>query len=151
MPPLPEPIPELPELSNSPVSNSYITPPVGAGEPSWQTQSVLVTAIHVLTTEASALSHLAHLYKTNPVAQSGFIQAVDAIARTVHEGGKLVICGVGKSGKIGKKLVATMNSLGIMTVFLHPIEALHGDLGVIRPVSMPLFFFFFPSLLTGHQ
>src|SRR5205809_6420360 len=86
MPPLPERILELPNLSNGAVSNSCITPPVGAGEPSWQTQSVLVTAIHVLTTEASALSHLAHLYKTDPVAQSGFTQAVDAIAGPLQHG-----------------------------------------------------------------
>ena len=59
-----------------------------------------------------------------------------------------MICGVGKSGKIGEKLVATMNSLGIMTVFLHPIEALHGDLGVIRRVGILVFCFF---LLPGRQ
>jgi D-arabinose 5-phosphate isomerase GutQ len=50
------------------------------------------------------------------------------------DGGKLIVSGVGKSGKVAEKLVATMNSLGIFTVYLHPIEALHGDLGIIRPV-----------------
>lgn len=45
--------------------------------------------------------------------------------------GKLVWCGVGKSGLIGRKLHATALSLGLKSVFLHPIEALHGDLGCV--------------------
>lgn len=45
--------------------------------------------------------------------------------------GKLVWCGVGKSGLIGRKLHATSLSLGIKSAFLHPIEALHGDLGMV--------------------
>lgn len=44
---------------------------------------------------------------------------------------KLVISGVGKSGIIGKKIVATFTSIGITSVFLHPLEALHGDLGIV--------------------
>jgi hypothetical protein len=63
---------------------------------------------------------------------------VDLIAHTVREAGKLVVCGVGKSGKIGRKIEATMNSLGIYSAFLHPTEALHGDLGLVRPVSQHL-------------
>lgn len=42
-----------------------------------------------------------------------------------------MICGVGKSGHIAKKLVATMNSLAIHSTYLHPTEALHGDLGKV--------------------
>lgn len=45
--------------------------------------------------------------------------------------GKLVWCGVGKSGLIGRKLHATCLSLGLKSAFLHPIEALHGDLGIV--------------------
>jgi D-arabinose 5-phosphate isomerase GutQ len=44
-----------------------------------------------------------------------------------------VVVGVGKSGHIGRKLVATFNSLGVHAAFLHPTEALHGDLGQIGP------------------
>lgn len=44
---------------------------------------------------------------------------------------KLVISGVGKSGIIGKKIGATFTSLGVTSVFLHPLEALHGDLGIV--------------------
>jgi D-arabinose 5-phosphate isomerase GutQ len=90
----------------------------------------LSSAVHVLGTEATALSCLTRLYETDPVARGGFNSAVEAI--TSHgDRGKLVICGVGKSGHIAKKLVATMNSLKIHATYLHPTEALHGDLGKV--------------------
>ena len=91
----------------------------------------LSNAVHVLGTEATALSCLTRLYETDPIARSGFNSAVSAITRFKGDKGKLVICGVGKSGHIAKKLVATMNSLKIHATFLHPTEALHGDLGKV--------------------
>lgn len=99
--------------------------------------SAVATALHVMSTERAALTHLEHLYQTDARAQQDLARAVDLIARTVRESGKLVVCGVGKSGKIGRKIEATMNSLGIYSAFLHPTEALHGDLGLVRPVSHP--------------
>lgn len=45
--------------------------------------------------------------------------------------GKVIVSGLGKSGHIGMKIAATMNSLGIPSIFLHANEALHGDLGVV--------------------
>lgn len=97
----------------------------------------LSTALHVITTERDALTHLEYLYRTNELAAKNLSRAVSQLVHTIHRGGKLVVCGVGKSGKIGRKLEATMNSMGIHSVFLHPTEALHGDLGVIRPVRSP--------------
>ena len=47
----------------------------------------------------------------------------------ISSGGDLVFCGVGKSGHIGLKLSSTFSSLGLRSFFLHPTEALHGDLG----------------------
>lgn len=91
----------------------------------------LATAVHVLGTEATALSHLTRLYESDPSARQGFNDAVEAITRFRGDKGKLVICGVGKSGHIAKKLVATMNSLKIESIYLHPTEALHGDLGTV--------------------
>ncbi|KAL4795080.1 hypothetical protein BDV19DRAFT_389483 [Aspergillus venezuelensis] len=91
------------------------------------------TAIHVISTERAALAHLERLYQADQLAQEHLSRAVDQIARTIRDGGKLIFCGVGKSGKIAQKLEATMNSLGIYSTFLHPTEALHGDLGMIRP------------------
>ncbi|KAH8168063.1 hypothetical protein CIB48_g188 [Xylaria polymorpha] len=101
-------------------------------------------AIHVLNTEATALRSLTQLYKTDATAAEGFNAAVDAIARQCGgaAGGKLVVTGVGKSGHIGKKLVATFNSLGLPSTFLHPTEALHGDLGKVGARDAVLFITF---------
>ncbi len=57
-----------------------------------------------------------------------FLDAVDLILAT---SGKLIIAGVGKSGLIGAKMAATFASTGTPSFFLHPTEALHGDLGMI--------------------
>lgn len=109
-----------------------VTPPATEADP--EVERILVTAVNVLSTEATALSYLSRLYATNPTARSGFVRAVEAITTTNLNEGKTIIIGVGKSGKIGKKLVATMNSLGLSASFMHPIEALHGDLGMVKPV-----------------
>ncbi|KAH8820799.1 hypothetical protein F5884DRAFT_60840 [Xylogone sp. PMI_703] len=114
-------------------------------------QQRLSTAIHVLGTEATALSCLTRLYQTDPIARGGFNSAVEAIARYQGDRGKLVICGVGKSGHIAKKLVATMNSLAVHATYLHPTEALHGDLGKVGRYDTILFITFSgktPELLT---
>ncbi|KAI1443490.1 SIS domain-containing protein [Annulohypoxylon stygium] len=107
------------------------------------TKQRLLGAVHVLNTEATALRSLTHLYKTDATATQGFDAAVGAITRHGGErGSKLVICGVGKSGHIAKKLVATFNSLGVHATFLHPTEALHGDLGKIGKHDTVLFITF---------
>jgi arabinose-5-phosphate isomerase len=58
-----------------------------------------------------------------------FNQAVEAILECK---GRVIVSGMGKSGLVGRKIAATFNSTGIASFFLHPAEALHGDLGVIR-------------------
>lgn len=118
-----------------------LTPPDPADSPLSTTSkdvSCVESAIHVMSTERAALAHLECLYQTDRLAQHELARAVEQITRSVREGGKLVVCGVGKSGKVGRKIEATMNSLGIYSAFLHPTEALHGDLGMIRPVSLGL-------------
>lgn len=90
-------------------------------------------ALHVLATERQALSHLEELYTNSEEAQDSLLRAVGQIINTENRHGKTIFIGVGKSGHIAKKLVATFVSLGIHAIFLHPIEALHGDLGVVRP------------------
>jgi arabinose-5-phosphate isomerase len=47
--------------------------------------------------------------------------------------GRVVVTGIGKSGLVGRKIVATLNSTGTPAVFLHPVEAMHGDLGMVLP------------------
>lgn len=65
----------------------------------------------------------------------GFNEAVDIILAMQ---GRLVIVGMGKSGIIGKKIAATLASTGTPSFFVHPGEAFHGDLGMIRPVDVLL-------------
>jgi len=55
-------------------------------------------------------------------------------------GGKIVITGIGKSGYIGKKIAATLSSIGSPSVFMHPVEALHGDLGIMQENDVMLAF-----------
>jgi arabinose-5-phosphate isomerase len=59
-----------------------------------------------------------------------FSRAVELIL--AHQG-KIVVTGIGKSGRVAEKLVATFSSTGTPAVFLHPAEAVHGDLGVYAP------------------
>ncbi|MFH1681242.1 MAG: KpsF/GutQ family sugar-phosphate isomerase [Candidatus Eisenbacteria bacterium] len=70
-----------------------------------------------------------------------FARAVEMIRRAIVRPedpagtrlGKIVVTGVGKSGLVARKIAATFNSTGATAFFLHPVEAVHGDLGVIEP------------------
>jgi arabinose-5-phosphate isomerase len=62
----------------------------------------------------------------------GFEQLIAKCSETLDRGGKLVLTGIGKSGYIGKKIAATLSSTGSPSVFMHPVEALHGDLGMMQ-------------------
>ncbi len=68
------------------------------------------------------------LYKAASRLDHNFLDAIDIILGTK---GKLIITGVGKSGLVGAKMAATFASTGTSSFFLHPTEALHGDLGMI--------------------
>lgn len=61
-----------------------------------------------------------------------FEELVDRCADALDRGGKLVITGIGKSGYIGKKMAATLSSVGSPSIFMHPVEARHGDLGILQ-------------------
>jgi arabinose-5-phosphate isomerase len=63
-----------------------------------------------------------------PKLGASFVNAVDLIYRAK---GRVIVTGVGKSGIVGRKLVATLNSTGTPALFLHPVEAMHGDLGMV--------------------
>jgi len=76
----------------------------------------------VLKTEAEAILNV--MNRLN----SGFLKAVDLLAACK---GKVVITGMGKSGIICRKIAATMSSTGTPAVFMHPAEAIHGDLGIV--------------------
>ena len=60
----------------------------------------------------------------------------DAVQLILQTKGRLVICGMGKSGLIARKLVATFSSTGTPSLFLHPADAIHGDLGMVTPADV---------------
>lgn len=82
------------------------------------------TAIECLQTEAQAILDLI------PRLDESFDEAVDKL---LHCQGKVVVTGVGKSGHIATKIAATLASTGTPAFFLNPLDAYHGDLGMLRP------------------
>lgn len=71
--------------------------------------------------------------------ESSLKEPFEQAVRLIRESkGRLIVTGMGKSGHIGKKLAATMASTGTPSFFVHPAEASHGDLGMIRPVDVVL-------------
>ncbi|KAK8056474.1 hypothetical protein PG993_001701 [Apiospora rasikravindrae] len=147
---VPPPSPPSPPTPNTTVPGSPIQelcledvePTKEQSAESSQLHERLSGAIHVLNTEATALRALTTLYEKDGLTGASFGAAVEAITRHGGDRGKLVIIGVGKSGHIGKKLVATFNSLGVHATYLHPTEALHGDLGKIGKLDTVLFITF---------
>jgi arabinose-5-phosphate isomerase len=92
--------------------------------PDKRTASSLALARKVLETEAAAILGLVqHL-------DERFERAVDVIANCR---GRVIVTGMGKSGIICRKIAATLSSTGTPAFFLHPAEAIHGDLGALQP------------------
>jgi len=83
----------------------------------------------LVRTEAAALSALAARLD-GPMA-GPFARAVDLIVHCGEQNGRVVVTGMGKSGIIAQKIAATLSSTGSPAQFLHPAEAVHGDLGVL--------------------
>lgn len=79
-------------------------------------------AVEVLKIEANGILALAEKIDDN------FTKMIDLIYKSR---GRVIIGGIGKSGIIGRKIVATLNSTGTRSIFLHPVEAMHGDLGIV--------------------
>ncbi|MDY0362841.1 MAG: KpsF/GutQ family sugar-phosphate isomerase [Desulforegulaceae bacterium] len=86
-------------------------------------QNILENIKNVFTEEAKALLFVREKINEN------FVKAVDLI---FSSNGKVVVSGIGKSGLIGRKISATLNSTGTYSIFLHPVEAMHGDLGILK-------------------
>ena len=87
----------------------------------------LQIARETLSVESQALAQLSQRLDDE------FSKVVDLILACE---GRLVIGGIGKSGLIGKKMVATFASTGTPSFFLHPTEAFHGDLGMLKPIDI---------------
>jgi arabinose-5-phosphate isomerase len=85
-------------------------------------QKIIEKAKEVLKIEAQSILRLI------PKIDINFCRAVDLIARAK---GRVIVTGIGKSGLIGRKIVATLTSTGTPALFLHPVEGIHGDLGIV--------------------
>ncbi|MGD0022027.1 MAG: SIS domain-containing protein, partial [Smithellaceae bacterium] len=87
-----------------------------------QNRETIKRAKEVLKIEAQSILNLTEKIDIN------FSRAVDLI---YISRGRVIITGIGKSGLIGRKIVATLTSTGTQALFLHPVEGIHGDLGIV--------------------
>ena len=87
------------------------------------TDKIIPLALRTIELETNAISGLKLFINAN------FVEAVKAIAASK---GRLIVSGIGKSAIIAQKIVATLNSTGTPSVFMHAADAIHGDLGVIQ-------------------
>jgi len=85
---------------------------------------ILQTAKNSIQLQSSEIQNLSNLIE----------DAFAAIIQTIHTSkGRLVISGIGKSGIIAQKIVATLNSTGTPSLYMHAADAIHGDLGMLLP------------------
>lgn len=86
--------------------------------------AIIQKAIEVLKIEADGILNLVNRIDDN------FPEMIEQICSC---SGRLILSGIGKAGIVGRKIVATLNSTGTRSLFLHPVEAMHGDLGQVSP------------------
>ena len=84
---------------------------------------IISVALRTIELETNAVSGLKLFINAD------FVKAVSAIAAS---GGRLIVSGIGKSAIIAQKIVATLNSTGTPSVFMHAADAIHGDLGIVQ-------------------
>lgn len=105
------PTPPTEQSTAKPIANGY------------SSESMKELGLSVIRTEADAITALA------PRIDHSFVQACELLLKCA---GRIVVSGVGKSGHIGSKIAATLSSTGSPAFFVHPAEASHGDLGMIK-------------------
>lgn len=93
--------------------------------------SILITNENIIASAKKALlSQSLSIAKLIDFIDISFVESVNAIYNC---NGRLVVTGIGKSAIIAQKIVATLNSTGTPSLFLHASEAIHGDLGMVQP------------------
>jgi arabinose-5-phosphate isomerase len=101
-------------------------------QPNEQSSQIRETIIQVLTQEINSINNL-----INSFPEQNTQRLIEKILETR---GKIIFSGLGKSGLVARKLAATFSSVGISSFFLHPGDALHGELGVIQPDDLIIIF-----------
>ncbi len=97
-------------------------------------REVIANGKRVVTIEKNAIADLERRFRNEEFLKN-FNDAVDLIFKCK---GKIVVTGIGKSGIIAQKIVATFNSTGTYSVFLHPADSMHGDIGILRKDDVAL-------------
>ena len=100
-----------------------------SGDPAFDPQRALQLALETFDIEAAAVLGLKQRMNDS------FARAVKLM---LNVRGRVVVMGMGKSGHIGRKIAATLSSTGTPAMFVHPAEASHGDLGMIKPIDLVL-------------
>ncbi len=85
------------------------------------------TFLNLTKTYKNAINRLENLFGN---------QFENAVKLINNSNGHIVVCGMGKSGLVGRKISATLASTGTPSYFLHPSEAIHGDLGIVKSQSI---------------
>lgn len=86
-------------------------------------ETIITVALRTIKVETNAVSGLEQFINED------FIKAVEKVAQSK---GRLVVSGIGKSAIVAQKIVATLNSTGTPSIFMHAADAIHGDLGMIQ-------------------
>ncbi len=89
------------------------------------------------------LRHAREVIRIEAEAVQGLLERLDesfvrAVELLLACPGRVVVTGIGKSGLVGRKIAATLTSTGTPAIFLHPVEGLHGDLGMVTPQDVLL-------------
>lgn len=105
--------------------NAHVT--LGPSAPSGDSTASAMDEIHALAID-SLIAQSEALSRLASELDDEFKRAVKMI---LDSNGRTIICGMGKSGLVGKKIAATLASTGTPSFFMHPAEAFHGDLGMI--------------------
>lgn len=93
-------------------------------------EEIIAKGLEVIRIEAEAVADLSKSINEN------FVKAVEVLNKCQ---GRIVVTGMGKSGLVARKIVATFNSTGTPAIYLHPTDALHGDLGMVRKDDVVIF------------
>ncbi|MEP7255672.1 MAG: KpsF/GutQ family sugar-phosphate isomerase [Ferruginibacter sp.] len=92
-------------------------------------ENIIAVALRTIELEARSVSGL------KAFIDADFVKTVEQVAVAK---GRLIVSGIGKSAVIAQKIVATLNSTGTPSIFMHAADAIHGDLGMIQPDDMVL-------------
>ncbi len=98
-------------------------------KPGRSPEQILEAGRRVIRMESEAVAELEQRLGAS------FVRAAEAI---LDARGRVIVSGLGKSGIIARKIAATLTSTGTPAIFLHPIDALHGDLGIVGPADVAL-------------